>query len=51
MSEINKLTVWRTIMKEIIQEYPQKTGESILQQVNARIKNLEENDNTSTKGI
>lgn len=39
MSEINKLTVWRTIMKEIIQEYPQKTGENILQQIESRIRN------------
>jgi hypothetical protein len=31
-------------MKEIIQEYPQKTGENILQQIESRIKNHIENE-------
>lgn len=42
MSEINKLTVWRTILKEIVQEYPQKTGENILKQIESRIENYKD---------
>lgn len=34
----NKLYTWRTVLQDVIKEYPNKTTENILQQIEARIK-------------